>query len=317
MKEDKKIIQQFELVLPIQENKNEKKKLIKNIIYIIAITIIYSAIVIIIISLSTNDRNDEEKNDKETETKDSWDISYKKAEEFINKLNLTEQINLLFGTQNMKGKLVKNETEKGFLCNGQIDPFKNKNIDFKGMCLQDGPAGVRFAKGTSISWQASLNTAATFNKQLMYEIGKAQGQENKIKGINTILGPSANMFRSPQGGRVWESFGEDPFLTGVCASEIIKGIQNEGVIATMKHFVGNEQETYRKASSSNMDLSVLMDIYVEPFYRAIHDANLGAIMVAYNAINNTYCVENKYLLTDILRNIVGFKGFVMSDCWGV
>ena len=190
----------------------------------------------------------------------------------------------------MKGKLVKNETEKGFLCNGQIDPFKNEKIDFKGMCLQDGPAGVRFAKGTSISWQASLNTAVTFNKQLMYEIGKAQGQENKIKGINTILGPSANMFRSPQGGRVWESFGEDPFLTGVCASEIIKGIQNEGVIATMKHFVGNEQETYRKASSSNMDLSVLMDIYVEPFYRAIHDANLGAIMAAYNAINNTYCV---------------------------
>ena len=321
MKEDKKIIQQFEIELPIQENKNEnKKKLIKNIIYIIAITIIYSAIVIIIISLSTNDRNDEEKNDKEIETietKDSWDISYKKAEEFINKLNLTEQINLLFGTQNMKGKLVKNETEKGFLCNGQIDPFKNEKIDFKGMCLQDGPAGVRFAKGTSISWQASLNTAATFNKQLMYEIGKAQGQENKIKGINTILGPSANMFRSPQGGRVWESFGEDPFLTGVCASEIIKGIQNEGVIATMKHFVGNEQETYRKASSSNMDLSVLMDIYVEPFYRAIHDANLGAIMVAYNAINNTYCVENKYLLTDILRNILGFKGFVMSDWWGV
>jgi beta-glucosidase-like glycosyl hydrolase len=214
MKEDKKIIQQFELVLPIQENKNEKKKLIKDIIYIIAITIIYSAIVIIIISLSTNDRNDEEKNDKETETKDSWDISYKKAEEFINKLNLTEQINLLFGTQNMKGKLVKNETEKGFLCNGQIDPFKNKNIDFKGMCLQDGPAGVRFAKGTSISWQASLNTAATFNKQLMYEIGKAQGQENKIKGINTILGPSANMFRSPQGEEFGNHLVKIHFLLG-------------------------------------------------------------------------------------------------------
>ena len=98
---------------------------------------------------------------------------------------------------------------------------------------------------------------------------------------------------------------------------MIKGIQDAGVIATIKHFVGNDQETYRKASSSNMDLQTLMDIYVEPFYRAIHYANLGSIMAAYNAINNTYCVENKFLLTDILRNILGFKGFVMSDWWGV
>ena len=307
-------IEQIEFVEEEKDGKDaaDNSKKIKYIILIMAITIIIAACIICgIIFLTDKDDDDEE-------VEDNWDISYKKAEEFINKLNLTEQVNLLFGTQNMKAQsiIVKNETEKEFLCVGQIDPFKNSEVDFKGMCLQDGPAGVRFSKGFSISWQAAINTAATFNKKLMREIGKAQGQENKIKGINAALGPCANILRSPQGGRGWEAFGDDPFLAGVCSSEIIKGIQSEGVIATLKHFVGNDQETYRKASSSNIDYATLMDIYVEPFYRAINDAKLGAIMSGYNAINNIYCVENKFLLTDILRNIVGFRGFVMSDWWG-
>ena len=139
----------------------------------------------------------------------------------------------------------------------------------------------------------------------------------KEKGINAYLSPCVNIMRTPQAGRVWEAFGEDPFYSGVCASEMIKGIQDAGVIATIKHFVGNDQETYRHASSSNIDMSPLMDIYVEPFYRAIHDANVGAVMSCYNAVNNTYCSENKYLLTDILRGILDFKGFVMSDWWAI
>ena len=116
---------------------------------------------------------------------------------------------------------------------------------------------LRYAKGTGISWQANLNVAATFNKDLMYEVGKAQGEENKEKGINTFLSPCVNIMRTPQAGRVWEAFGEDPFYSGVCASEMIKGIQDVGVIATIKHFVGNDQETYRHASSSNIDMAPL------------------------------------------------------------
>ena len=123
--------------------------------------------------------------------------------------------------------------------------------------------------------------------------------------------------RTPQAGRVWEAFGEDPFYTGVCATEMIKGIQDAGVIATVKHFVGNDKETYRHSSYSNIDKSPLMDIYVEPFYRAILDGNVGAVMAAYNALNNTYACENKVLLTDILRDILDFKGFVMSDWWAI
>lgn len=103
--------------------------------------------------------------------------------------------------------------------------------------------------------QAGINTAATFNKKLMRKVAKAQGKDNKIKGINTVLGPCVNILRSPQGERSLEAFGDDPFLVGICSSEIVKGIQSEGVISTLKHFVGNDQETYRCASSSNMEFS--------------------------------------------------------------
>ena len=249
----------------------------------------------------------------------NWDEAYKKAENFVSKLNRTEKVNLLFGTENMRflDPTKVNESEYEHLCVGQIDPLKNDKVNFKGMCLQDGPAGIRYTKGTSISWQANINNAATFNKTLLYEVGKAQGEENREKGINTFLSPCVNIMRTPQAGRIWEAFGEDPFLSGVCASQMIKGIQDSGVIATIKHFIGNDQETYRQSSSSNIDMSPLMDIYVEPFYRAIHDGKVGALMSGYNAVNNTYCSENKALLTDILRNILGFKGFVMSDWWAI
>ena len=249
----------------------------------------------------------------------NWDDSYKKANEFISKLSRSERVSLLYGTENMRflDPTKRNESELKGLCVGQIDAFKNDKVKFNGMCLQDGPAGVRFANGTSISWQANINLAATFNRTLMYEVGKAQAEENKAKGINTFLSPCVNIMRTPQAGRVWEAFGEDPFYSGICASEMIKGIQDVGVIATVKHFVGNDQETYRHASSSNIEMSPLMDIYVEPFYRAIHDANVGAIMSGYNAFNNTYCSENKFLLTDVLRGILNFRGFVMSDWWAI
>ena len=251
--------------------------------------------------------------------KNPWNEAYKKAENFVSKLNLTEKVNLLFGTENMKMEtlLMEDPSEIQYLCVGQIDPFKNEKVDFKGMCLQDGPSGVRFANGTGISWQGSLNNAMTFDKKLMYEVGKAQGEENKLKGINVALAPCANMMRNPKSGRIWEAYGDDPYYTGVCAAQITKGIQDTGVIACLKHFVGNDQETYRKASSSNMDMKSLMDIYVEPFYRSIKEANLGSIMAGYNAVNDIYCYENKFLLTDILRGILGFKGFVMTDWWAL
>ena len=281
-----------------------------SLVGILLILIFISAILLIVL-------------DKDLPTEESkvnnnnWEDSLKKGEEFVSKLTRTEKVGLLYGTENMRFLFLQNETEKKGLCVGQIDAFKNEKVNFKGMCLQDGPAGVRFAQGTSISWQANLNLACTFNKSLLYEVGKAQGEENKEKGINTFLSPCVNIMRTPQAGRVWEAFGEDPFYSGVCASQMIKGIQDAGVIATIKHFIGNDQETYRHSSSSNIEMAPLMDIYVEPFYRAIHDAKVGAVMASYNAINNVYSSENKFILTDVLRGILDFKGMVMSDWWAI
>ena len=277
-----------------------------------------SIVFIIFISLSSLIIYELEKSkDKKANIQDSWDDSYKKAQEFISKLNRSEKINLLYGIKHIWMARLSGRADIEKFCEGHIEPLKNDKVDFKGMCLQDGPAGVRYSNGTSISWQSNLNLAATFNKQLIYDVGKAEGEEFKEKGINVILSPCVNIMRTPQAGRVWEAYGEDPFYSGICASQIIKGIQDAGVIATIKHFIGNEQETYRKASSSNIEMGPLMDIYVEPFYRAIHDAGVGAVMSAYNAVNNKYCGEDKFLLTNILRGILDFKGFVMSDWFAV
>lgn len=291
---------------------SEKTK--SKIKYFVILGICLLAVIIFFVILLTTMKTDEVKKEE-----NDWNESYKKAKEFVSKLNRTEKVGLLFGTENMRFLHPEyvTEEEKEKLCVGNIDKFKNDKVDFKGMCLQDGPAGIRFVKGTSISWQAALNTASTFNKTLMYLVGKAQGEENKEKGINAFLSPCVNIMRTPQAGRVWEAFGEDPFYSGVCATQVVKGIQDAGVIATIKHFVGNDQETYRHASSSNIDKSPLMDIYVEPFYRPIHEAKVGSVMSCYNAVNNTYCAENKELLTNILRDILDFKGFVMSDWWSI
>ena len=197
-------------------DEGKKRRKTKYIVYIISILIVLIIIIFITLFIFTrNSKKEDESNSEEDNIKkyDNWTNSYKKADEFISKLNLTEKIYLLYGTENMGFYKSPYIDKKEFyhLCEGRIDPLKNDKINFKGICLQDGPAGIRFSNGTSISWQSNLNLAATFNKTLMYEVGKAQGEESKEKGINILLGPCVNIMRTPQAGRVWEAFGEDPF----------------------------------------------------------------------------------------------------------
>ena len=236
----------------------------------------------------------------------TWEEAHKKAKEKIKDFTVDEKLSLLYGIQNMQ-----KTRENG--CVGSIEPIQDK---FGGICLQDGPAGVRFSLSTQ-SWQAGINTASTFNKTLMYEVGKAQGKEFREKGINIALGPAMNFLRSPQGGRIWESYGDDPFLAGVAATQVIKGIQSNGVLACAKHYVGNDQETNRKNSSSNIQDQALWEIYIEPFYRSVVDAQVGSIMAAYNAVNDIYCVKNEILVKKYLKEMIGFQGFVMTDWWEV
>ena len=268
------------------------------------IAIIAVAVLAIYFLRGSSDSDDSKESDSGFLT---WEEAHKKAKEKTANFTNEEKLNMLFGIQNMQTR-----PETGG-CVGMIEPIGEK---FGGICLQDGPAGVRFSTSTQ-SWQASINTASTFNKTLMFEVGKAQGKEFRAKGVNVALGPAMNIQRSPQGGRIWECYGDDPFLAGVTATQVIKGIQSNGVIACAKHFVGNDQETNRKNSTSNIKEQALWEIYLEPFYRSVKDGEVGAIMAGYNAINGTYCVNNSKLLNEYLKKRIGFQGYVMSDWWEV
>ena len=280
---------------------------VHKILAIIFVFLFLFAIAITVIIVLTKDSNQDDDKEKKELKFLSWEEAHKLAKIKLRNFTLEEKLSLLYGTKNMQN------TDHSDTCVGMIDPIKDK---FGGICLQDGPAGVRFSKSTQ-SWQAGINTASTFNKTLMYEVGKAQGKEFREKGIHVALGPAMNIQRNPQGGRIWESYGDDPFLSGTVATQVIKGIQSNGVIACAKHFVGNDQETNRKNSSSNIKEQALWEIYMEPFYRSVKDAEVGAIMAGYNAVNGTYCVNNSKIINEYLKEKIGFQGYVMTDWWEV
>ena len=282
---------------------NPKTKWI--IISVVCGAVVIAGIVVLVVFLLKDDEEEEEEEKKLKFL--TWAEAHEKAKAKVKEFTVEEKLNLIFGTQNMQKK-----TEDGG-CVGAIDPVEGK---FGGICLQDGPAGVRFSTSTQ-SWQAGINTAATFNKTLMYEVGKAQGKEFREKGVNIALTPSMNIQRSPQGGRLWECFGDDPFLSGEAATQVIKGVQSNGVIACAKHYIGNDQETDRQFTSSNIKEQAYYEIYFEPFYRSINDAEVGSIMSAYSSLNGTFCVRNKRILQNILKDKYGYKGFVMSDWWAI
>ena len=135
--------------------------------------------------------------------------------------------------------------------------------------------------------------------------------------MHIALSPAINIQRNPQAGRIWENFGDDPYLTGEVATQIIKGIQSNGVIACAKHYIGNDQETNRYGASSNIKEQALWELYMEPFYRSVKDAEVGSIMAGYNLVNNTPCVNNPLLVNDYLKEKLNFSGFVMSDWWAI
>ena len=284
-----------------------KKRKCRIIIILCSIVLIVGIIVLLVFLLKDKSDSNESKNSANELKFLTWEEAYNKALEKLKEFTIKEELSLLYGTHNMK----KNTEDGG--CVANIDPIEGK---FGGICLQDGPAGVRFSTSTQ-SWQAAINTATTFNKTLMYEVGKAQGKEFREKGVHIALTPAMNIQRSPQGGRLWESFGDDPFLSGVAATQIIKGVQSNGVIACAKHYIGNDQETEREESSSNIKEQAFYEIYFEPFYRSVKDAEVASIMAGYNSLNGTFCVKNKRIVQEILKDKFGYKGLVMSDWWAI
>lgn len=160
-----------------------------------------------------------------------------------------------------------------------------------------------------------ISLAATWNKSLLYEVGQHLAAETRARSAEMLLAPTVCMHRHPLGGRNFESFSEDPLLTGKLAAQYIKGLQDKGVAATIKHFVGNEQETHRLTIDSLMTERTLRELYLRPFEIAIREANPWALMCSYNLLNGVHCDMNKHTLKDILRGEWGCCRTVVSD-WG-
>ncbi|KAK5132211.1 hypothetical protein LTR08_009271 [Meristemomyces frigidus] len=236
-----------------------------------------------------------------------WEKSYARAAELVGQMTLVEKVNVTTGTG-----------WKMDMCVGQTGAVER--LGFPSLCLQDGPLGLRFADNAT-AFPAGITVGATWNKDLMYERGRAHGYEARMKGIHILLGPSMGpLGRLPAGGRTWEGFGADPVLQGIAAAQTIRGIQSSGVIATAKHYVANEQEHYRQpwewgtpnAISSNIDDRTMHEVYAWPFAESVR-AGVGSVMCSYNQLNNSYACQNSKLLNGILKDELGFQGFVQSD----
>jgi len=179
--------------------------------------------------------------------------------------------------------------------------------------LADGPAGVRVsASATAMSAPVSL--AATFDPDLAFQYGQVIGHEGRALGQDVLLSPMVNLVRVPYAGRNFETMGEDPYLANQIMGQEVSGIQDEGLIATIKHYAANNQEDNRQRVNANVDEQTLHEMYLPGFEGAIN-AGSGAVMCAYNSVNGAHACDNPYLLNEVLRGHWGFEGWVMTD-WG-
>lgn len=201
-----------------------------------------------------------------------------------------------------------------------IDFWHTKAIPKHGipsLRFTDGPNGVRgtrFFNGVPAAClPCGTALGATWNVPLLQEAGTLMGNETIAKGAHVILGPTVNMQRSPLGGRGFESFSEDPVLAGSAAAAIVNGIQETGVVASIKHFVANDQEHQRMAVDSIITERALREIYLLPFQIAVRDSKPGSFMSSYNKLNGTHVSEHPRILGDILRKEWGWEGLIMSD----
>ena len=191
----------------------------------------------------------------------------------------------------------------------------NPNLCIPDLVLNDAGSGVANAQIGTTSFPVGIAQGATWDPGLEERFGQALGAEAWQKGVNVWLGPGVNIGRVPMNGRNFEYVGgEDPILAGAIASAAIRGVQSQHVIATVKHYAANNQETDRMTVSADIDERTMHEIYL-PAFEASVDAGVGSAMCSYNRVDGTYACENPHLLTGELKQEFGFSGFVMSD-WG-
>lgn len=218
--------------------------------------------------------------------------------------------------------------EKAGLCSGS-DFWHTKPIERLGipaMMVSDGPHGLRKQKEEgdhlgvndsikAVCFPTGCTIAASFDRDLIREMGEALGTSCQAEGVGVILGPAVNIKRSPLCGRNFEYYSEDPCVAGEMAASYIEGVQSKNVGTSIKHFMANSQETRRMSSDSRVDERTMREIYLPAFETAVKKSHPWTVMCSYNRINGTYAAENNWLLTEVLREEWGFDGFVVSD-WG-
>ena len=178
--------------------------------------------------------------------------------------------------------------------------------------MADGPQGVRNNTKSTL-YPSGVAAAATWDRTLINQMGIALGKDSRARGVHILLGPGANIYRSPLCGRNFEYFGEDPYLAGEIAASYIKGVQSQNVLACIKHFAGNNQEWARHSVSSDIDVRTLHEIYFPAFEKAVKKGDVATIMTSYNLLNSVHASESEYLNYTVLRDMWGFDGLVMSD----
>ncbi len=226
-------------------------------------------------------------------------------------------------------KMIKEMTleEKAALVSGTDFMYTNPipQLNIPSLCMADGPHGLRKQTGAqdngisqsepATAFPTAVTTASGWNPENARKLGEAIGRECKHYGVDLLLGPGVNIKRNPLCGRNFEYFSEDPLLAGEMGSAEVIGVQSTGVGACVKHFALNNSENYRFMGDSVVDMRAMREIYLRAFETIVKKAKPASIMCAYNKINGTYCSENKWLLTDVLRDEWGFEGAVMTD-WG-
>lgn len=216
--------------------------------------------------------------------------------------------------------------EKAALTSGESF-WRTKAVgDIPSVMLTDGPHGLRKQReggdhlgiGDSVPatcFPPAVALGSSWDPELAERVGTALGVESSIEDVAVILGPGINIKRSPLCGRNFEYLSEDPIVSGVLGAALVRGIQSQGVGASLKHFAANNQEDDRMRSSSDVDPRPLREIYLRGFQRVVEDAQPHTVMCSYNRINGVFASENRWLLTDVLRGEWGFEGLVVSD-WG-
>lgn len=218
----------------------------------------------------------------------------KRAKELVEQMTLREKIDYLSGETSFSLRAIP-------------------RLGIPRILLADGPCGIRNHAPHSTLFPSGILTAATWNRNVAHLLGEGLGDDARARGVGILLGPGVNIYRSPLCGRNYEYFGEDPYLTSEIACQYIEGVQSRGVMATIKHFCGNNQEWSRHHTSSDIDERTLQEIYFPAFRKAVQQAHVGAVMNSYNLVNGVHATENAWLNKTILRDTWGFNGLLMSD----